>query len=192
MPGGHGPDADPEPGIVLPLERALDALEPVVAAGRARAAQPEVPHGRATSSDQHQQIVRRVEAGSARSGASAAPLRFMYVCGLRTRTGRPSHVPCACACALAAARTVPLSSAPARWSANRNPALCRVPSYSGPGLPSPTMACRAQAFSSVSPSASAFGFRMSSGSAVATSSAPPPPAPLRSAAPRRCRSARRR
>ena len=39
--GGQRSDADPEPGVVLAAERALDALEAVVAAGRAGAAQPE-------------------------------------------------------------------------------------------------------------------------------------------------------
>src|SRR2546426_12703488 len=34
-----------------------------------------------------------VKVGSARSDASAAPLRFMNVVGLRMRTGRPATVP---------------------------------------------------------------------------------------------------
>ena len=40
-PVGLGPDPDAEPGVVLPPQRGLDALEPVVATGRAGAAQPE-------------------------------------------------------------------------------------------------------------------------------------------------------
>src|SRR3954465_13517776 len=39
-------------------------------------------------------------------------------------------------------RKLPRCHRAARWSASRNPALCRVSTYSWPGLPSPTMASR--------------------------------------------------
>ena len=88
-PGGHGPDADPEPGVVLPLERALDALEAVVPAGRARAAQPEPAQRQGDVVHQNQQVAAGIEVRKAteRRESRAAPVHV----GLRLEqaTGRP-------------------------------------------------------------------------------------------------------
>ena len=71
-------------------------------------------------------------------GRSTAPLRFMYVSGLISRTFAPPTVP-------VATRASPSFFQPskrqtsARWSTTHQPTLCRVRSYSFPGLPSPTM-----------------------------------------------------
>jgi hypothetical protein len=51
------------------------------------------PGGRATSSTSTSRCCAGSKAGSARSGATAAPLRFMYVCGLSSLTARPCTVP---------------------------------------------------------------------------------------------------
>ena len=94
---GHGPDADPEAGVVLPLKRALDALEAVVAARRARAAQTELPHGEGDVVDQHQQVGGGVEVRkrAERRESRAAPVHVRL--GLehddRTALDRPFHLP---------------------------------------------------------------------------------------------------
>src|SRR5207248_11187062 len=125
--------------------------------------------------------------GSARSDASAAPLRFMYVVGLRTRTGMPSTLP-----SLTRARSPRRKAGnPQRAtsaSASQNPTLCRVAAYAGPGLPRPTTARRDQlslpplgfsAFSDFSPFSplAAAAPPPAFGSGLAPPPPPPPPAP---------------
>ena len=129
------------------------------------------PTGRATSSTRTRRSLAGIELRkrAERRERRAAPVHV----GLRlehARPGVPCQVPSRLPGPLAARETVPAASARPGGRPDRNPALCRVSSYSGPGLPSPTMACRAQAFGSASSSASALGFRMSSGSVGAATS----------------------
>src|SRR6187431_2274732 len=76
--------------------------------------------------------------GRRRYERSAAPLRFMYVSGLISRTLVLPTAP-------EATRASPSFRQPskcqtsARWSTTHQPTLWRVRSYSFPGLPSPTM-----------------------------------------------------
>ena len=83
---GHRADPDAESGVVLPAQGPLDALETVVAAGRPAPRSRNRPIGRAKSSTRMSRSRLGSKSGASRHGASAAPLRFMYVWGFRRRT----------------------------------------------------------------------------------------------------------
>ncbi len=185
-----GPDADPEPGVVLPPKHAFDALEPVVAAGRAGAAEAKAAQGQGHVVHQDEQVAAGVEvgktpgaapprrrSGSCRSAAGARGPGARSSClrppgrGRRgaagpAASGRPDGRPgetrrCA------GSRGTPGRGCPApRWRAG-----LRLSVWSRPRP--------------LRPRASA------SGSVPARSARPPRPAPgpPRSAAPRRCRPA---
>src|SRR5882672_10971643 len=70
--------------------------------------------------------------------ASASPLKFMKVCGFTSFDRRPSIIPIPVNERHSRRFTVTPASA-ANLSMSRKPTLCRVPSYSLPGLPSPTI-----------------------------------------------------
>ncbi len=168
--GGHRADADPEPGVVLAAEGALDALEAVVAAGGAGAAQPEAAEGQRHFVHQDQQVAAGIEVGEGeqRRERGAAPVHV----GLRLeRRGPGARSSClrppgrgrrGAAGPAASARPGGRPGETRRCAGSR-----RTP---GRDCPAPRWraALRLSAWSraSPSPSASAFGFRMSSGSAA--------------------------
>src|SRR6478736_5044838 len=167
VPGGRGPT--PIRSRAYSCERSVPSMllrplwPPAEPPGRRR----KRPASRWKSSTRTRSCLAGSNPGMERRGASAAPLRFMYVHGLKRRISSPCRRP-------AVLRAwVPRLKAPnpqrvARWSASQNPALWRVPSYSEPGFPSPTMA-RTGYFSSASASSS-LPFLMTSGSAVVAAS----------------------
>lgn len=67
---------DSEPGIVLPLQGPLDALETVVSPGRARATQSEPSHGKCDVIHQNEEVLTGIELGKGtkRRHCCAAPI----------------------------------------------------------------------------------------------------------------------
>jgi hypothetical protein len=86
-------DPDSEPGIVLPLKRALDALEAVVSPGGAGTSEPKPPHGQRHVVYQNQEMLTGIEPGKAaeRPNCGAAPVHV----GLRLEYGDRGALPLA-------------------------------------------------------------------------------------------------
>src|SRR6266704_1139212 len=98
-----------------------------------------VPTGIWKSSTSTSRSVAGSKVGSARSDTRAAPLEFMYVVGLSTRTGTLSTAPSVTR-ARSPRRNGGSPQRATHASASQKPALWRVAAYSGPGLPRPTTA----------------------------------------------------
>ena len=136
--GGQRPDADPEPGVVLPLQRALDALEAVVAAGgagpaQAEPARPAGPRRPPGSSRSSAGVELRQRAERRQSGAAPVHVRLRLE---QLHRACPSRCPAASR-ARSPRRKRAEPPARARWSARRNPALCRVSVVLRAGVPQP-------------------------------------------------------
>src|ERR1700722_9099762 len=69
---------------------------------------------------------------------TAAPLKFMYVCGLASTTPSPASVPTP-TCDFDSGRVTRIAARSAMASTARKPMLCGVQSYCEPGLPRPTI-----------------------------------------------------
>ncbi len=169
----HRTDADPQPGVVLSLQGAFDALEPVVTAGRARAAQAEASRAAA----------RRRPPGSAGLGVGSKSVKRAE---RRQRGAAPVHVRLRLHHAEAGARSqVPSPSRDALGAAEARRAATAPPGgppdetrrcagsrcTPGRGCPAPRWraglsALAASARPRLALVVLAFGFRMSSGSAL--------------------------
>src|SRR3989442_102399 len=158
-PSGSGPTRIRNRAYWRDWSAASMLLRPLCPPADPSARRRKVPQGSWKSSTSTSSSVAGLKDGSARSDASAAPLRFMDVVGLSTRTGTLSTD----AAVIRARSPRRNGGSPQRAtlaSASQKPALWRVAAYSGPGLPRPTTARRDQlslpplgfsAFSGLSP-----------------------------------------
>src|SRR6476646_8482566 len=97
-----------------------------------------LPNGRATSSTTTSRSFGAAQNGRRSQGLSTCPLRFMNVSGFTSRVAAPFTVPLAVS-ASPSFRQAEKCHTSARWSRTIQPTLCRVLSYSRPGLPRPRM-----------------------------------------------------
>src|SRR6266568_625931 len=120
------------------VPRALTTdFAPLCVPGLPRSRMRIVPQGRSRSS----QTTSRPAGPSSyfsSSSRTATPLRFMNVCGLAKSTSCPASRPRPTS-ALASGRSTRIEPRFASSSTARNPRLCGVHWYSGPGFPSPTI-----------------------------------------------------
>src|SRR2546425_6704816 len=142
-PSGSGPTPIRNRAYWRDWSAASMLLRPLCPPADPSARRRKVPQGSWKSATSTSSSVAGLKDGSARSDASAAPLRFMDVVGLSTRTGTLSTDP-----AVIRARSPRRNGGKPQWatsaSASQKPALWRVAAYSGPGLPRPTTARRDQ------------------------------------------------
>jgi hypothetical protein len=134
------PDADAEADEVLTPERSDDRGDAVVASADPPRLIRSRQRGRSSSS-----WTTQMRSGGRRrsraAAATAAPLKFIIVCGCWSQSlepGRPGRSPDPTR-DFQRRLSIEIWSRLASSATHSNPTLWRVPAYSGPGLPSPTI-----------------------------------------------------
>src|SRR5580693_690690 len=119
-----------------PTEAMID-FKPLCPPALPRSRIRSMPHGNAASS-LSTIISAALHSYPSSSIRTAAPLRFIIVCGLASTTSLPAMLPSP-TYDFASGRVTRIPARPPNASTAKKPQLCGVNSYSGPGFPRPTI-----------------------------------------------------